>query len=151
MFLIFCPDPRRPTPTACLGPRHIQISSGKCTQKKRRERNRKEMWKKEVKQTHTEQDQVEDRLKISRVLSLSLSLLPQGNHRYGQARTIEHKQHPKPNRNRNRNRNSTKTRASLCHLALLCTLFKYLRSFTIFMTAKNITTPTLARRRRRCW
>lgn len=155
MLLIFCPDPRRPTPTSCLGPRHIQISSGKCTQKKRRERNRKEMWKKEVKQTHTEQDQVEDRLKISRVLSLSrslsLSLLQQGNHRYGQARTIEHKQHPKPNRNRNRNRNSTKTRASLCHLALLCTLFKYLRSFTIFMTAKNITTPTLARRRRRCW
>lgn len=32
------------------------------------------MWKKEVKQTHTEQDQVEDRLKISRVPSLSLSV-----------------------------------------------------------------------------
>lgn len=28
------------------------------------------------------------------------------------------------------------------HLPLLCTLFKYLPSFTIFMTAKNITTPT---------
>lgn len=150
MLLIFCPDPRRPTPTACLGPRHIQISSGKCTQKKKKgkkqERNVEKRSKTNTHRTRSGRRSFED---LSR--SLSLSLLQQGNHRYGQARTIEHKQHPKPNRNRNRNRNSTKTRASLCHLALLCTLFKYLRSFTIFMTAKNITTPTLARRRRRCW
>lgn len=94
--------PRPPTPgkESQLGPRHIQISSGKCTQKKEENRNRKEMWKKEVKQTRTTRSgrrSFED-LSFSRslylVLSLSLSLLPQSNHRYGQARTIEHKQHP---------------------------------------------------------
>lgn len=149
MLLIFCPDPRhrlRP-PALVLGIFKFQAANVRKKKKgKKQERNVEKRSKTNTHRTRSGRRSFED---LSR--SLSLSLLPQGNHRYGQARTIEHKQHPKPNRNRNRNRNSTKTRASLCHLALLCTLFKYLRSFTIFMTAKNITTPTLARRRRRCW
>lgn len=99
MLLIFCPDPRPParSPSSVLGIFKFQAAN---VRKKEENRNRKEMWKKEVKQTRTTRSgrrSFED-LSFSRslylVLSLSLSLLPQSNHRYGQARTIEHKQQP---------------------------------------------------------
>lgn len=148
MLLIFCPDPRPGHRHGVLLARTLAYSNFKRQMYAKKEGKKQERNVEKRSKTNTQQDQVEDRLKISLTLSLSVALTVAARQPPlwpGQDNRAQAAPKTKPNRN------STKTRASLCHLALLCTLFKYLRSFTIFMTAKNITTPTLARRRRHWW